>query len=391
MITDTVNRSELRLAITLAAIIALRMLGLFMILPVFMILARDTPGFTPLLGGLAVGVYGLTQATFQQPFGWLSDSWGRRRVLLLGMALFALGGVVAALAETMSGLIAGRCLQGSGAIAGVAMAFAADQVRPARRPVTMAVIGMGIGGAFLLSMALAVPLANWIGLTGMFWLTTLLAILGMGLILTTPGNETPLPELTNPGSNKPSVVWLLSGSVFLLHAVMTQLFVVLPGLLVDGFGFGLPGHWKIYLPTMLISVLFILPLLARSGARTAEQKLLLPAFGLLALALASISWSGSLPMLAGLLMVYFMAFNLLEATMPALLARYVGQAGRGRRMGVYSSFQFLGAFAGGISGGWVLGRWGASAALLLAAVLCGLWAVVIGLLSTRVFLAGKPE
>jgi MFS family permease len=391
LIADSVNRSELRLAITLSGVIALRMLGLFMILPVFMILARETPGFTPLLGGLAVGVYGLTQAIFQQPFGWLSDSWGRRRVLFLGMTLFALGGLIAALAETMTGIIVGRCLQGSGAIAGVAMAFAADQVRPEKRPVTMAVIGMGIGGAFLLSMALAVPLANWIGLMGMFWLTTLLAVLGMGLILTIPGEESRLPESANPGSSKPSVVWLLSGSVFLLHAVMTQLFVVLPGLLVDEFGFALPGHWKIYLPTMLISVLFILPLLARSGTRAAEQKLLLPAFGLLAVSLASISWSGSLSILVGLLMAYFMAFNLLEATMPALLARYVQQAGRGRRMGVYSSFQFLGAFVGGISGGWILGRWGASAALLLAAVFCALWTVVIGLLSMRVFLTGKPE
>jgi hypothetical protein len=136
---------------------------------------------------------------------------------------------------------------------------------------------------------------------------------------------------------------MLSASVFLLHAVMTQLFVVLPGLLVDGFDFALPGHWKIYLPTMLVSVLLMLPLLARSGARSAEQKLLLPSFCLLALSLACISMSGSLPLLAGILMLYFMAFNLLEATMPALLARYVGQAGRGRRMGVYSSFQFLGA------------------------------------------------
>lgn len=237
MVSDPVNRSELRLAITLAGIIALRMLGLFMILPVFMILARETPGFTPLLGGLAVGVYGLTQAIFQQPFGWLSDSWGRRRVLLLGMGLFALGGVVAAMAETMTGLIVGRCLQGSGAIAGVAMAFAADQVRPARLPVTMALIGMGIGGAFLLSMVLAVPLANWIGLTGIFWLTAALAVLGMGLILTTPGKAAPIMETVDPGTSRPSVVWLLSGSVFLLNAVMTQLFVVLPGILVDGFGF----------------------------------------------------------------------------------------------------------------------------------------------------------
>ncbi len=391
MAPDPITRSELRLATTLAGVIALRMLGLFMILPVFMVLARQTPGFTPMLGGLAVGVYGLTQTIFQQPFGWLSDVWGRRRVLLLGMGLFAIGGVVAALAETMTGVIVGRCLQGSGAIAGVAMAFAADRVRPAKRSVSMAIIGMGIGGAFLLSMVLAVPLANWMGLQGMFWLTAILAVLGMALILTTPGAPAPPLEAGPAAGHDQPVLWLLSGSVFLLHAVMTQLFVVLPGLLVDDFGFALSQHWKIYLPTMLVSVLLMMPLLVRSGAMAAERKILLPAFALLSLSLASMGWSGSLPLLTSLMILYFMAFNLLEATMPALLSRHVGQTGRGRRMGTYSSFQFLGAFVGGVSGGWVLGNWGATAALLLAAGVSLLWTVAIGLLSRRLFLTGMPE
>jgi MFS family permease len=138
---------ELRYAATLAGVIALRMLGLFMIMPVFMVLAADIPGFTPQAAGLAVGIYGLTQAVLQQPFGWLSDRWGRRPVLLLGLALFAAGGIVAALADTMTWLIAGRALQGCGAIAGVAMALAADVTRPQRRPLVMALIGIGIGGS----------------------------------------------------------------------------------------------------------------------------------------------------------------------------------------------------------------------------------------------------
>ncbi len=391
MTTGTPTRSELRLVITLAGIIALRMLGLFMILPVFMVLARDTPGFTPVLGGLAVGVYGLSQALFQQPFGWLSDLWGRRRVLLLGMGIFALGGMVAALSETMTGLILGRCLQGSGAIAGVAMAFAADRVRPEKRSLGMAIIGMGIGGAFLLSMMLSVPMANLLGLHGLFWLTTGLALFGMALILTTPSNA-PLGTIVEPEQEADTrVVWLLSLSVFLLHAVMTQMFVVLPGLWVDHYQFALSEHWKIYVPTMLGSVILMLPLLAWAGARSAERKLLLPAYCLLGLAMLLMGFSGSLSVLATLLALYFVAFNVLEATMPALLARYVGTAGRGRRMGLYSSFQFFGAFAGGLGGGWVLGVWGASAALLSAAVLCLLWAMVIGLLAKRVFRTSPPE
>lgn len=391
MTAELAPKGELRLALTLAGVIALRMLGLFMILPVFMVLARETPGFTPLLGGLAIGAYGLTQAIFQQPFGWLSDLWGRRRVLLLGMGIFAVGGVVAALAETMTGLIIGRCLQGSGAIAGVAMAFAADRIRPAKRSVSMAIIGMGIGGAFLLSMAVSVPMANLVGLQGLFWVTAGLAVLGLGLILTLPSGQA-VDEQNAPAQESDTrVIWLLSLSVFLLHAVMTQLFVVLPGLWVDEFQFALSEHWKVYVPTMIGSVFLMLPILARTGARATEHKLLLPAFCLLGLSMMFMSWTGSLPWLAGMLMAYFIAFNLLEASMPALVARFVGQTGRGRRMGLYSSFQFLGAFAGGVSGGWVLGVWGASAALLSAAALCLLWGMVIGLLLNRVFRTSQPE
>ncbi len=391
MTSKLVSKGELRLALTLGGVIALRMLGLFMILPVFMVLARETPGFTPLLGGLAVGAYGLTQAVFQQPFGWLSDLWGRRKVLLLGMGIFAAGGVVAAMSETMTGLIIGRCLQGSGAIAGVAMAFAADRIRPAKRSVSMAIIGMGIGGAFLFSMAVSVPMANLVGLHGLFWVTAGLAVLGLGLILTIPAGQVVEEPDEAPQQPDMQVIWLLSLSVFLLHAVMTQLFVVLPGMWVDDFQFALSEHWKIYLPTMIGSVLLMLPVLARTGSRAVEHKLVLPAFCLLGLSMLCMSWTASLPWLAGLLMAYFIAFNLLEASMPALVARFVGQAGRGRRMGLYSSFQFLGAFAGGLSGGWVLGVWGASAALLSAATLCLLWSIVIGLLSKRVFRTGRPE
>jgi MFS family permease len=381
---------EMRLTITLAGIIALRMLGLFMILPVFMVLARDTPGFTPLLGGVAVGAYGLTQALFQQPFGWLSDLWGRRRVLLLGMAIFAIGGVVAALAESMTALIIGRCLQGSGAIAGVAMAFAADRVQPERRAISMAIIGMGIGGAFLLSMAISVPVANLIGLQGLFWLTAGLALLGMALVMTTPSGdavESEPAETPEAGA----VVWLLCLSVFLLHAVMTQLFVVLPGLWVDQFHFALAEHWKIYLPAMLVSVLLVLPLLARMGRRGAESRLIFPAFCLLGLALFSMGLGTSLTWLAVMLAVYFAGFNLLEAAMPSMLARVVKRAGRGRRMGLYSTFQFLGAFAGGVAGGFVLGQWGPVTALHSVAVLCLVWGVVFILLSKRVFADGGPE
>jgi MFS family permease len=384
---DSNQSRELRLALTLSGVIALRMLGLFMILPVFMILAQGMPGFTPLTGGLAVGIYGLTQAALQQPFGWLSDRWGRRPVLLIGLFLFAAGGVLAALAESMSLLIAGRALQGCGAIAGVAMAFAADFTRPERRSISMAIIGVGIGGAFLLSMMISVPLAVSLGLEGLFWLTVIFALVGMMLVLTLPRNLAPVSEPGAPVKVDMKPVWLLAMSVFLLHAVMTLLFVVLPPMLVGTYEFALPGHWKIYVPTMLVSVLIMFPLLRKVGKSLGEHRLMPWAFVVIAVSMAMMGLMDlrfGLVGLGVLLTVYFLGFNLLEAAMPALLARVSGSKGRGRRMGVYSSFQFLGAFAGGISGGYFLGDFGSGVALLVAAGACMVWGVTLKVVLSRI-------
>ena len=387
MPTDPNQSRELRLALTLSGVIALRMLGLFMILPVFMILAQDIPGFTPLTGGLAVGIYGLTQAALQQPFGWLSDRWGRRPVLLMGLFLFAAGGVLAALAESMPSLIAGRALQGCGAIAGVAMAFAADFTRPERRSISMAIIGVGIGGAFLLSMMISVPLAVSLGLEGLFWLTVIFALVGMLLVLTLPRSLSPVLEPGAPVKVDMRPIWLLAMSVFLLHAVMTLLFVVLPPMLVGTYEFVLPGHWKIYVPTMLLSVLIMFPLLRKVGKNMAEHRLMPWAYFVLAASMALMGVMDpefGLVGLGALMTVYFLGFNLLEAAMPALLARVSGSKGRGRRMGVYSTFQFLGAFAGGVSGGFLLGNFSSGVALLVAAGACLVWGVMLKLVLSRI-------
>jgi predicted MFS family arabinose efflux permease len=381
---------ELRFAATLSGVITFRMLGLFLILPVFMVLARDVPGFSPQSAGLAVGVYGLTQAILQQPFGWLSDRWGRRPVLLLGLGLFALGGVVAALAESMSALIAGRALQGCGAIAGVAMAFAADVTRPERRALVMAILGMGIGGAFLLSMVLSVPIANLLGLNGLFWLTAVLAVAGMALVITLPAGRRTSAKADAAGEHRPlAPVWLLALSVFLLHGAMTLMFVALPPLLVQGMDFALAEHWKLYVPAMLGSVLVLFPVLRRVGRRLAEQAMIPWAFLLLAVAMALLSLGFGLLAMVALLAVFFLGFNLLEAGMPALLSRLTGSRGRGRRMGLYSTFQFLGAFVGGAGGGWLLSGLGSQAALLSTAVFCGLWGLALKGPLARFFLTGQ--
>lgn len=389
--------TELRLALTLSGVIGTRMLGLFLILPVFMILAADVPGYTPAMAGLAMGIYGLTQALLQQPFGRLSDHWGRRRVILLGLALFVSGSVVAAMADTMMALIWGRALQGCGAIAGVTLAFAADHTHANRRSTVMALIGMGIGAAFLVSIMASVPLASVVGLKGLFWVTGGLGVFGALLVLNLPGGlpqpSDPLPVTGQQTSGSqanglqhsatPAGIWPLSISVFLLHALMTLLFVVLPGLLVERQSMELAQHWKIYVPTMLISAVLVFPLLRVIAAKNVERRLLPWGFVGLSIPFALFYRELSMPVLIAAAILYFIAFNLLEAVMPSMVSRLTTEVGRGRKMGLYTTFQFLGAFGGGVAGGWMLQSAGAERTMLFAAIGCMVWAWVARMLLTR--------
>jgi MFS family permease len=351
------------------------MLGLFLILPVFMVMAVEIPGYSAAMAGLAIGIYGLTQAVLQQPVGWLSDRWGRRRVMLLGMGVFVMGGVVAALAPSMAWLVAGRALQGCGAIAGVALAFAADHTRPEKRSLIMAMIGMGIGASFLLSIIVSVPLASWIGLRGLFWFTAGLGLLGVFLLSGVPADEE-RPAIGRQESAESGPIWPLAVSVFFLHALMTLFFVVLPGSLVAQYGLPLSRHWAVYAPTMLLSAVLVFPLLRKLADKGLEGRAVRWSFVGLGVAMLLFGLSLPMPAVFATAVLFFLAFNLLEATMPSLVSRLSAASGRGRKMGVYTTFQFLGAFAGGACGGWSLDVFGSGTTLWAAASVALLWALL---------------
>jgi len=238
----------------------------------------------------------------------------------------------------------------------------------------MAIIGMGIGASFLLSMMISVPLSTLLGLSGLFWLTAVLGVLGMLLVFSLPA-ATVVEEDVLQESGHSATIWPFAVSVCLLHAVMTLLFVVLPGMLVSQFSFELEYHWRIYVPSMLGSVIFVFPLLRRISSRKQEYKALPLAFLTLGLVLGLMSLGGSLATMMLFALVFFLAFNLLEAAMPSMVSQLTGTSGRGRKMGLYTTFQFLGAFFGGLGGGWLLGLSGDVVTLSVAGSLCALWAV----------------
>lgn len=365
----------------LSGIFGLRMLGLFMLLPVLSLWAEDLPGATPLLIGLALGAYGITQALFQIPLGALSDRWGRRRIIAGGLLVFAVGSVVAASADSIWGVIAGRGLQGAGAIAAATTALVADLTPPDRRTRAMAVLGVCIGGAFAVSLVIAPPMEGWIGVPGIFWLIAALTVMGLGLLfLLVPARARPAETEPPPWREVirlPGLGALMAG-VLLLHLIMTATFVALPGVLRDVGGLAGADHWQVYLPVLAAAGLAMVPLilLAERGGRAAAA--LAGGVGLVALGqggLGLLDWG--LTGLAVALWVFFTGFTFLEAHLPARLSRNVPAAARGRAMGLFSSAQFLGAFIGGVVGGAFWGWGGAAAVFALCAGLGLLWLLVL--------------
>ncbi len=381
--SPTMSRTELRASGSLASIFALRMLGLFLVLPVFALEARKYPGGDdPALIGLAMGIYGLTQAMLQIPLGVASDRLGRKRVIIFGLLIFALGSLVAGSADTLMGVLAGRALQGAGAVSAAVTALLADLTRDVVRTKAMALVGASIGLMFALSMVAAPLIAALIGLSGLFVLTAVLAVLGIAVVLWWVPSEPEILKDAGRGGlrqvmSNPALLRLNIG-VFVLHAVQLAMWVAIPAFLVQA-GLGKDEHWQIYLPAVLGSFL-LMGGVFRLERRGHLRAVFLSAIALIALVQVALLWvsSGapSVTGLAWLLFAFFCGFNVLEATQPSLVSRIAPASSRGAAMGVYNTLQSLGFFAGGVMGGQLVKSYGTQGLFLTCAALMVLWLVV---------------
>lgn len=376
--------AELRASLGLASIFGLRMLGMFIILPVFALYAETLPGgHSHTLVGIALGAYGLTQALLQVPFGSLSDRWGRKPTIYLGLVIFALGSFIAALSQDIYLVILGRIVQGAGAISAAVIALTADLTREDQRTKAMALIGMTIGATFGLSMIAGPVLARAIGIPGIFAMTGVLALTAIAVVrwvVPDPQNA-PLPDRSEARVRLSEILRhpdlaRLNLGIFVLHAVLMALFVVVPFALRDA---GLPAasHWQVYLPVMIGSVALMLPPMLASERRGWHKPMFVTAVAvLLAAQLLLALLSASLLGLVVALLVFFAAFNYLEASLPALISRQAPAQAKGAAAGVYSSMQFLGTFFGAAAGGAISQYFGATAVFVICGILTLSWLVV---------------
>ena len=378
------TRTEVRASASLASIFALRMLGLFLILPVFSVHARSMPGGdSATLIGLAMGMYGLTQSFGQIPFGIASDRYGRKRIIIIGLLLFAIGSFIAATASHIGWVIVGRGIQGAGAISAAITALIADSTREEHRTKAMAMVGGSIGLSFAVSLVAAPLLYSAIGMGGMFALIGLMSVAAILVVIYVVPQAAPLPPQTVRFSEvlKNRELMRLNYGVFALHLTQMAMFVVVPAALVRGMGLPVAEHWKVYLPVVLLSFVLMLPPVFVGEKQGRMKQVFVGAIALLLLVQAGmwLTLSQAAPhwmALAGLLLAFFVAFNILEASQPSLVSRLAPVGGRGAALGVYNTLQALGLFCGGAAGGWLTQHSGPSAVFILGAGLTVVWLII---------------
>ena len=373
------NAGERRTAGIIALIAMIRMFGLFALLPVLSLYAKDLEGSTSLLIGLAVGAYGLTQAFLQVPLGALSDRVGRLPVIIGGLAVFAAGSIVAAMSDSIHGVIAGRFLQGAGAISATLTALITDATREEVRTRSMAVFGVGIGASFIIAMAAGPLIAASFGVPALFWTAAAMTIVAALMLRLLP--EIPKPQRRESWTLVPALradLLRIDFYVFLLHAIMTATFVALPFLLHDRFEMPLTSHWKMYIGSLLVSLVVAVPMIMNDHHQGRGYLIGLAVTFVLAAQLGLTFFAFSTVPVFIALVVYFAGFNFLEAALPARLSVLADNEVRGASLGVFSSAQFLGAFVGGLVGGRFLGQGRPTDVFFVCALLAGIWLALQG-------------
>lgn len=381
-VDETMNQNERRAMSGLSLVFAFRMLGMFMVLPVLATYGQELSGATPLLIGVAIGAYGLTQAVLQIPFGALSDRFGRMPIIYFGLLMFAAGSAVAALATSIEMVIVGRILQGAGAISAAVMALLSDLTREQHRTKVMAGIGMSIGLSFVVAMVLGPLLTRFFGLSGLFWVTAAMALLGMLIMavwIPKPDRQVHHMDAALNGAAfvevlKNTQLLRLNLGIFSLHALLMASFMALPLALIEHGALARDEHWWVYLLAMGLGFVAMVPFIIYSEKKRRLKKVFLGAIGVVLLSQLYFWLLGTnLVLLVVGAVLFFAAFNLLEATLPSLISKLSPAGAKGTAMGIYSTSQFLGAAVGGVFGGWLFQQGGIAAVFVGCAVLAAIW------------------
>ncbi len=371
------NKQERTFALKISAIMATRMLGLFMIFPIFSVYADQYTNTTPYLIGVAIGIYGLTQALLQIPFGYLSDKYGRKPMLVVGLIIFFAGSVVAAQSSDIIGVVIGRALQGAGAISAVLMAFLADFVSPNQRSKANAFVGVQIGAAFMLSLIIGPLVSVNLGISGLFWVIASLSIVALIIVATLP-HVTPKEQYSLSVANIKQVLnadlLRLDFSVFSLHLILTCAFIAMPIFLVENNIVDIKDNWQMYLPVMFLSFVGMVPMIIISEKYNKTRLVFLVSITLLAFSqILFYKTELTYTTFFIILTIFFTAFNALEAILPSLIAKTANTEKRGLAMGLFSTSQFLGAFVGGIFGGWIYNTFDLNSVFLFTTFIAIIW------------------
>jgi len=371
------NSTERLFALKVSLIMSVRMLGLFMLFPVMSVYAADYDGSTPFLIGMAIGIYGLTQALLQIPFGYLSDRFGRKPILIIGLLIFLLGSIVAANASNIIFVVIGRALQGGGAISAVLMAFLADSISEDNRAKANAFVGFQIGVAFMLSLIIGPIITSRIGLSGLFWVIGLLSIIAMLIVLSLQHSKPVNYYRLSFGAFKETLtreLVALDFSVFSLHLILASGFIVMPLLIMDNQIVSMIDNWQLYLPAVLLSFIGMIPLIIISEKfKKTKYILLLSIFLLIVSQIIFFTSNLNFSVFLITLTIFFVAFNTVEAILPSLLSRTASASKRGLAMGIFSTSQFLGTFVGGAIGGLIYDIYDLNSVFLFTIFVAIIW------------------